>query len=92
MDDPKHGPDAPSEIAPTDPIEVAPTQVLAQCSCGTDRDSKFAVAHLDYTFLGTLYLLWGGTSIPSKVTFRCVRCGETFDTATRPSVCRRYVV
>jgi hypothetical protein len=69
--------------------EVEP---LPHCKCGTDQDSKFCVVDRDYTFLGTLYLLWGGTSVPSKVTFRCVKCDRAFDSSTRPSVCRRHIM
>lgn len=71
------------------PAPAAPE--MPRCKCGTDRDSKFRIVTRDYTFMGTLYLLWGGTSVPTKVTFHCVKCGEVFDTSTRPSVCRRYI-
>jgi hypothetical protein len=45
----------------------------------------------EYGFFGTLYLLWGGTAVPSKVSFRCVKCGETFEVTTSPAECRRYI-
>lgn len=61
------------------------------CKCGTDRDSKYCLHDRQYSVVGTLYLLWGGTSVPTKVSFRCVRCGATFDSTTRPSECRRYI-
>ncbi len=64
---------------------------LRQCKCGTDRDSKYAYAEREYSFLGTLYLLWGGTSVPTKVTFLCVKCGDRFDSSTSPRVCRNHV-
>jgi hypothetical protein len=62
------------------------------CKCGTDRDSKYCVVDRDYTFLGTLYLLWGGTSVPRKVTFRCVKCDKAFESSTRRSLCRQHVI
>ena len=64
---------------------------LPHCRCGTDRDSKYAYTGREYSFFGTLYLLWGGTSVPTKVTFTCVKCGEPFDGSTSPRVCRNYV-
>ncbi len=76
-----------SPAAPTADAE----QAQPTCPCGTDRDSKFAVIGRDYTFLGILYLLWGGTAVPRKVTFSCVKCGAAFDSSTAPSVCRRYI-
>jgi hypothetical protein len=64
---------------------------LPRCKCGTDRASKYCIQDRQYSVVGTLYLLWGGTSVPTKVNFRCVKCGATFDSTTRPSECRRYV-
>jgi len=64
---------------------------LPTCKCGTDRDSKFCVCEREYGALGILYLVWGGTSVPKKVTWRCVKCGKTFDSSTREAVCRRYI-
>jgi hypothetical protein len=64
---------------------------LPRCKCGTDRNSKYAYTGREYSFFGTLYLLWGGTSVPTKVTFSCVKCGEAFDGSTSPRVCRKYV-
>ena len=64
---------------------------LPHCRCGTDRNSKYAYAGREYSFFGTLYLLWGGTSVPTKVTFTCVKCGNAFDSSTSPRVCRGYV-
>jgi hypothetical protein len=66
-------------------------EALPHCPCGTDRTSRFSVARRDYAFLGLLYLLWGGTSVPRKITFQCVKCGRVFDTSTQPSVCRQYI-
>ncbi len=64
---------------------------LPSCRCGTDSESRFCVKDREYSFLRTLYLLWGGTSVPTKVSFRCVKCGETFEVTTSPAMCRRYI-
>jgi hypothetical protein len=72
-------------------VDVAATEGPLTCKCGTDADSKFCVRDREYGFLGTLYLLWGGTSVPNKVSFRCVKCGETFEVTTSPAECRRYI-
>jgi hypothetical protein len=65
---------------------------LPRCACGTDRKSKFSVVNRDYSFLGLLYLLWGGTAIPTKVSFRCVKCGKLFETSASPRICREHVI
>ncbi len=83
---------APGETAPSPSAPApAPAEERPRCRCGTDRSSKFSIVDRDYTFLGTLYLLWGGTSVPSKVTFRCVKCGQTIETSTRRALCREYI-
>jgi hypothetical protein len=66
---------------------------LPHCACGTTRDSKYAVIERQYTTAGTLYLLWGGTAVPERVTFRCVKCAATFDSlrGTRSEM-RAYVI
>jgi hypothetical protein len=64
---------------------------LPTCPCGTDRDSKFSVCEREYGALAILYLVWGGTSVPRKVTWRCVKCGKVFDASTREAVCRQYI-
>ncbi len=65
---------------------------LPQCKCGTDRRSKYSVVNRDYTFLGLLYLLWGGTSIPTRVTFRCVKCGDLIESTRSPPICREHTI
>ncbi len=72
-------------VPPEDDAEDVP-----RCKCGTDRLSKFSVVDREYTFLGTLYALWGGTSVPSKVSFRCVKCGAKFESTSTRQICRDY--
>jgi hypothetical protein len=62
------------------------------CRCGTKRTDQHACPELEYTTMGAIYLLWGGTSVPSRVSFRCVKCGEVFDQVTERRFCRAYVV
>jgi hypothetical protein len=81
--------DAPSR--PLDAADDDEDEELPHCTCGTNRESKYAYVRQEYGFLGTLYLLWGGTGVPTKVSFHCVKCGETFDESTSPSVCKKYI-
>jgi hypothetical protein len=69
-----------------------PNAALAVCKCGTDRTRREATPEREYTFFGTLYALWGGTAVPTRVTFRCVRCGVAFDAATDRATCRRFII
>jgi hypothetical protein len=62
------------------------------CACGTTRSSRGAIPERDYSTLGTVYLLWGGTARPTKVTFRCVYCGEVFDECTNKKELDAYVI
>ena len=72
------------------PINPYRESALPTCKCGTNRTHRAATPERQYTFMGTLYALWGGTSVPSIVEFRCVHCGVIFDAcsdvATRQGV------
>jgi hypothetical protein len=67
-------------------------EALPTCRCGTDRTRREATPERDYSILGVLYVLWGGTSIPSKVSFRCVLCGEVFDSRTDLATRRAFII
>jgi hypothetical protein len=62
------------------------------CACGTTRTSRSAVPERDYSTLGAVYLLWGGTARPTRVTFRCLHCGEVFDSCTKKEELAAYVI
>jgi hypothetical protein len=66
--------------------------ILPTCPCGTDRTCRAATPERDYTMAGTLYALWGGTSIPSSVGFRCVHCGIVFDTCSDIVTRRAFII
>ncbi len=66
---------------------------LPTCKCGTDRTHREgATPEREYTFAGTLYALWGGTSVPSLVNFRCVHCGVVFDRRADALATRRAFI
>ena len=68
------------------------TTDLPKCTCGTDRTCREATPEREYTLAGTLYALWGGTSVPSRVNFRCVRCGIVFDTRQDLATRRAFIM
>ncbi len=61
------------------------------CGCGTTRHDRNAVPYCDYSTLGVLYLLWGGTVVPKRVRFGCVLCGKEFDRVTDRAETRAFV-
>ena len=65
---------------------------LPTCPCGTDRTCRTATPERIYTLFGAVYALWGGTSIPSQVHFRCVLCGTVFDMRSDLSTRRAYII
>ncbi len=65
---------------------------LPTCSCGTDRTRREATPEREYSFLGTLYALWGGTSVPSRINFRCVHCGVVFDARSDVATRRAFII
>ncbi|CAN5627491.1 hypothetical protein BH09MYX1_BH09MYX1_37470 [soil metagenome] len=67
-------------------MEIQSVKAEKACRCGTTRDGKYAVPETEHSLLGNLYAAWGGTSIPTRVSFRCVKCGKVFDTSTEAKV------
>jgi hypothetical protein len=65
---------------------------LPTCRCGTDRTRREATPEREYTTLGAIYALWGGTSIPSRVNFRCVHCGVVFDSRADTATRRAHII
>jgi hypothetical protein len=65
---------------------------LPTCACGTDRTCREATPEREYTTLGAVYALWGGTSVPLRVSFRCVRCGVVFDSRQDLATRRAFIM
>jgi hypothetical protein len=65
---------------------------LPSCRCGTDRTCRAATPEREYTFGGALYALWGGTSVPARVHFRCVHCGVVFEVRSDLATRRAFVI
>ena len=65
---------------------------LPTCPCGTDRNCREATPEREYSFVGAMYALWGGTSIPSRVNFRCVHCGIVFDARSDIETRRAFII
>jgi hypothetical protein len=74
------------------PINPYRESALPSCKCGTNRTHRAATPERQYTFMGTLYALWGGTSVPSLVEFRCVHCGVIFDACSDVATRRAYII
>jgi hypothetical protein len=68
-------------------LENVPT-----CRCGTDRTCRAATPEREYSFAGACYSLWGGTAVPSRVSFRCVHCGVVFDARSDLATRRAFII
>lgn len=68
------------------------TDAFPTCKCGTDRTCRAATPEREYSLLGTLYALWGGTAVPQLVRFRCVHCGDVFDSCSDRAELRDYII
>jgi hypothetical protein len=79
-------------LKPATHVAPPPAPELPRCRCGTDRTCREATPERDYTLGGILYALWGGTSIPSRVNFRCVHCGVLFDTCSDEATRRAHIL
>jgi hypothetical protein len=76
----------------TEAASASPSPRLPRCRCGTDRTRREATPEREYTTLGAIYALWGGTSIPSRVNFRCVHCGVVFDSRADTATRRAHII
>jgi hypothetical protein len=65
---------------------------LPTCRCGTNRTRRAATPEREYTLAGAFYALWGGTPVPTRVSFRCVCCGEVFDSRTDKATRRAFII
>jgi hypothetical protein len=70
---------------------VPESRPYRRCRCGTDRTNRAASPEREYSLAGACYLLWGGTSVPTRVRFRCIFCGNVFDECTDRATLRRYI-
>ncbi|HIG75821.1 MAG TPA: hypothetical protein EYQ24_14930 [Bacteroidetes bacterium] len=63
------------------------------CSCGHDRYHHWTRAELKFGGGGWFAILNGASGTPKQITFKCGRCGESFETTRDPVVLgefRRY--
>lgn len=65
---------------------------LPTCACGTDRTCREATPEREYSLAGAVYALWGGTSVPASVSFRCVHCGIVFDKRSDMATRRAFIM
>ena len=54
------------------------------CRCGHDRDHFMVSGEGQYTFLGWAAMLFGISAVPTRIDYRCRRCGKVFDQTEDP--------
>lgn len=74
------------EKAPADAAAALPT-----CRCGHDRDHFMVSPVPQYTGLDWVWVIFGITTIPYEVQFRCRRCGQVFDRTRDPRLMKRTI-
>jgi hypothetical protein len=73
-------------------LDSSATADWPTCACGTDRTMRAATPEREYSLLGTMYALWGGTAVPTRVKFRCVHCGVVFDSDSERATMLAFVI
>ncbi|MBK9261733.1 MAG: hypothetical protein IPM54_18270 [Polyangiaceae bacterium] len=56
------------------------------CRCGHNRKHHMVSAEGKYTFSGYLRLFFGISARPTRVSYRCRKCNQTFDSTTSAKV------
>lgn len=59
---------------------------LPHCSCGHTRNHHLVSPECKYSGMGWFWVIFGVTTRPKEVTFRCRKCGERFETTRDPVV------
>ncbi len=68
----------------------SPSDILPQCPCGHDRNHHMVSGQGTYTWSGWFWVLFGVTTKPTRVSFRCRRCNTHFDESTDQYVLERF--
>lgn len=63
-----------------------------KCSCGHDRHHARVKAECEYTAMGKFWvMLFGVSTEPIKVKYRCRICSEVFDETTDPAILKKHM-
>jgi hypothetical protein len=60
----------------------------ARCSCGHDRDHYMVEPVPEYSTSGWLTVIFGISTIPKRIKYRCCCCKEIIDETTDPEILR----
>lgn len=63
---------------------------LPTCTCGHDRNHPLVEARRSYGFRGALPFFSGATGTPTRIVFRCRRCGAVVEESTDRDVMRAF--
>lgn len=72
-------------------MAIGPTEPGPTCPCGHDRSHFMVSPEPRYSGLDWFWVLFGITTMPREVSFRCRRCGQTFDRTTDPKEMARCI-
>lgn len=64
--------------------EVTDPDQRPRCKCGHDRTHYMVTPDGKYSGMGWFWVLFGVTTRPVRIEYRCRRCGEVFDETTDP--------
>jgi hypothetical protein len=61
------------------------------CRCGHDRDHYMVTVDKEYSAGGWFTVLFGISTVPSKVKFRCTLCGDVLEELTDPAALKKHI-
>jgi hypothetical protein len=65
---------------------------LPTCRCGHDRSHHMVSKDRKYTLWGSIWVtLFGVSTVPIRIEYRCRRCGKVFDQTTDPEELENYL-
>lgn len=66
------------------------TTLEARCRCGHTRDNFWVRPARTYGVWGLICMMFGVTTKPSRVDYKCAHCEHTFETITDPAELERF--
>lgn len=68
------------------------TSERPRCSCGHDRNHHMVSPDPVYTLTGSFWVaVFGVSTKPIRIKFRCRRCNETFEESEEPALLDSFI-
>ncbi len=78
------------ESSKSDDLEYTSTGVAEACGCGVTPQSNGARPEPRYNGWGVFSLLWGMSTVPKSVVFKCWKCNKVIAESEDPALVAQH--